>query len=338
MEADKVKLHFILSKERSGSTLLSAMLNKSPNVVSVIEETFSFYLYPKYGRVDFWTDQLVEEFYQDFILLNKQSLGDYYVSKEDTLSSLLSVKDRYYDYLTMCKYLHLHFLMQKKDASVIVDKQLEYLFFFSEMMELFPDSKIVVLTRDPRDNVEACVRRKLGKDLNVVYQSALWNDYYQEVLKYGKSERVIDVKYEDLIRYPEKVLRVVSDHFGIEYNRDMLLYSNSFSDVKQGNIQNKYVDNMEGFQDGLTRGLDLGNIGKYKSAFTETEIRKIESVTRKNAAYFGYEFEDLGIALSLGDKLKIWKAKIQKKWLMKIYKVLPVWVKIGIKKFKRKVN
>jgi hypothetical protein len=41
-DIDKISLNFILSTGRTGSTLLSSMLNMHPNVISTSEEPFAY--------------------------------------------------------------------------------------------------------------------------------------------------------------------------------------------------------------------------------------------------------------------------------------------------------
>ena len=47
-QIERIPIHFILCTERTGSSLLSLMLNISPKVLSPSEEPFALFLYNKY--------------------------------------------------------------------------------------------------------------------------------------------------------------------------------------------------------------------------------------------------------------------------------------------------
>jgi hypothetical protein len=47
IDLKNISLNFILSTGRTGSTLLSSMLNMHPEILSVSEEPFAYNLYPK---------------------------------------------------------------------------------------------------------------------------------------------------------------------------------------------------------------------------------------------------------------------------------------------------
>ena len=87
-EIKNTKLHFILSTERTGSTLLSTMLNMHPNVLSTFEESFAFTLYPKYKNVTNWTSETIKQYCYDFYLFSEGYLEIQFGSKKDFIALL----------------------------------------------------------------------------------------------------------------------------------------------------------------------------------------------------------------------------------------------------------
>ncbi|MCB9194614.1 MAG: sulfotransferase [Flavobacteriales bacterium] len=324
--------NFILSKERSGSTLLAGILNNHPNVLGVIEETFSYYLFPKYGKKTLWSDEDIKSFYKDFLLMNKQSIGDYFIYQDRTLKSLLNIENRNIDYINMCKYLNLHFVKSTNTVQSIVDKQLEYLFFINDILAVFKRSKFIILVRDPRDNVEACIRRKLGKNLNFVYQSQIWNDYHLGILPFLNDSRFMIVKYEDLVNDESTVLKRICQHLDIEFCIDMIVNPNRFENVEIGASKNKFVTNQKSFQSNLNGPIDNSLIGRFNEVFTNQQIKKINYLTNNVANQLGYNIPVEKIQLTLTDRFQILRARIDKYYLMKIYNLIPVQIKLWLKK------
>ncbi len=325
-------LHFILGKERTGSTLLSGMLNNDSEVLSVIEETFTVYLFKKYGSIQFWSDKTILNFYNDFLLLNKQKIGFYYHFQEQARERLLSLSERNFTYEQMCKYVHLLFSKIDNDIVTVVDKQVELMFFVEDLLKIFPKSKFVVLLRDPRDNVEACIRRGLGREVGVVYQSELWNLYYRNVVNYIEDSRFLFIKYEDLIEEPEKVLKKVTNHFNIDYSKDML--GEMVIDECVFGLNNEGRKGFNDFHQGMNGGVDKSKVGVYKQNFSEGDINRINVITRELANQFGYSIPNTDYSLRWRERLEVFRTLIKKKWLLNLYYVLPVSLKLYIKKRK----
>ena len=78
-----IKLNFISATVRTGSTLLSTLLNSHPNVVSTFEEPFAYNLYPKYKNIAKWASETLQEFCFDFYLFSEGNLRYSLVQKKN---------------------------------------------------------------------------------------------------------------------------------------------------------------------------------------------------------------------------------------------------------------
>lgn len=78
-----LSLNFILSTGKSGSTLLSSMLNMHTNIISTIEEPFAYNLYPKYKGVTDWNEKIITEFCSDFFLFSEGKLELQFSNKNE---------------------------------------------------------------------------------------------------------------------------------------------------------------------------------------------------------------------------------------------------------------
>lgn len=336
-----VEYHFVLCKERTGSSLLTLMMNLNEAVLAVSEETFSYYLFPKYGDVRNWSDDLIKEFFSDFLLMHKKSLELYFDDSDKVLDNLLQVENRDIGYHDMVKILQFNFfpLKEKSLVKCVVDKQIDYTFHLKTLMKRFPSSKYVILVRDPRDNVEACIRRKMGRSMSVVYQAELWNSHYREFLPYLDDDRFLMVRYEDVITDSETVLRGVCNHLGISFSPDMVNHEGVFEDLlqsKSDKLDSNFETNIRKFHKGLLSPKDKSKIGKYKDVFSVSEIRKIEASTNELAKKFGYEIPKVHEPFSIKEKCLAILANADRNWLLKLYSHIPVSLKLALKK--RKAN
>lgn len=319
------------------------MLNLNDHVLAVSEETFSLYLFPKYGKVTEWTDELIKGFFKDFLLMNKKSLELYFDDADKVLEELLSIENRKIDYLKMLEELQMRFfpLKDKSNVNTIIDKQIDYSFHLKHLQRVFKSSKIVVLVRDPRDNVEACIRRKMGRSMSVAYQAALWKSHYIEFLNYLDNEDFLAVKYEDMILKPKETLVMVCDHLSIPFEEKMLEHEGVFEQLigsRAEQLDPQFESEIRKFHDGLLSPKDSSKIGKYKKAFSDSEIATIEMITGDVAGRYGYHFSSPPVSISVKDRCLMLLAELDRSWLLKFYYRIPVFVKLWLKKGKKDIH
>jgi hypothetical protein len=339
-----LNLHFILGKERTGSSMLTTMLNESESVLSPSEEPFLIFFHNKYSSKQYWSKPDLEVFLKKFWLMHEKSLEFYFSDFEVALNSLQNLtKDKKLSYLDFCKCVYLQFLPQKDKAQIkhIVDKQLKYPFYLKKLKNITDSSKIVFITRDPRDNVTRCQGRKIGKIQNTAYQAQLWNEYYKNIKtcrdQFGSY--LLILKYEDLVSQPQESLLSICNHLNLTYSDKMLDFNQTSKEFLEKKLQteqnqefgNKIVD----FHSSLLQPLDKDKIGGWKNHSNKKDIKLIENITHKLANELGYKFQKTNLKLSITDHFMVILAKINKTLLLKFYLVIPFDIKILIKKMKR---
>ena len=158
------------------------MLNLHPNIISPSEEPFALYFYDKYKNKVKWTDYEISNFVDEFWLMAEQSLELYYTSKEKLYSELIKHKDAL-NYKLLCNVVYMQFYepKPKSEINIIIDKQIKYFFCLKKILKIFPDSKFIILVRDPKVNAISKKNRNLNIGKNPMYLAALWNNTYKNI-------------------------------------------------------------------------------------------------------------------------------------------------------------
>lgn len=296
---EKISLNFILSTGRTGSTLLSTMLNMHPEIISISEEPFAYNLFPKYKNVTNWDDKKIEEFCYDFYLFSEGKLEPQFGTKDD----LYKILKDHQDILTVENAIKLAYFAfnPNKDKSyinTIVDKELKYHHFLDEVFLYYPQSKFILLTRDPRDNVLTKYKRaiKQQKRASIMFFSKTWNYEYSTLISKLQStskERYIIIKYEDLVSFPEKTLQEICDFLNKKYTADVLKYY-EYTDVN--NITSNQIGltvqkHLKLFHQGLSSKVNTDKIGNWKKEFTEKQNDLIWTICCKTAKKLNYHEE-----------------------------------------------
>ena len=142
------------------------------------------------------------------------------------------------------------------------------------ILAAFPKSKIVGITRDPRDFVISALQRG-GRDVD------WWIDEYLAMMKLYKDLQVkrpdnfMLAKYEDLVENPETVTKACCEFAGILFEKNML-------DASQWSVK--------GPKEYVSSGI-VANTYKWKSLAGESSeiIDKINQACFPLALDFGYE-------------------------------------------------
>jgi LPS sulfotransferase NodH len=93
------------------------------------------------------------------------------------------------------------------------------------LMSLFPDARAIHIVRDPRDVVASSLRSAWTAHESATAIAEWWRAFTLDAIWRGSElgpGRFLQVRYEDLTRDPEAVLRVVCAFVGEDYDRGMV--------------------------------------------------------------------------------------------------------------------
>lgn len=292
-------LNFILSTGRTGSTLLSSMLNMHPEIISVSEEPFAYNLYPKYKDVTNWDDATISGFCYDFYLFSEGKLEAQFGESSDLIRLLTDHRAILTGEIAI-KLAYFAFFPHKDKSLVttIVDKELKFHYFLDDVANYYPQSKFIILLRDPRDNVLTKLKRALKKRKrdSVLFFAKTWDYEYARIYEKTKntaSDRCIRVKYEDLVSAPEETLKRITDFLNVPYTPKMLEYDQKFKEEldRAALIGDTVRQHLSMYHDGLTQKVSTEKVGIWKKELSPRDNDLIWSVCEKTALMSGYEAE-----------------------------------------------
>lgn len=205
---------FIVGVPRSGTTLLAQLLNASGQIYFPFETHFfqlvnnKTWMQKEDGFSAFFSSKLNHyEQYYGYSLAEKRLLRQKTRSAR-TKREFLSI---------ICQYE-----ANKKRVERWGEKTPGHIAHINDILESFPECKIVAIIRDPRDIYLSMLKVPWG--LKNVYKIVKrYKTSYQKVLKYRKmfSDSILIVKYEDLIKKPEYTIKYLYTDCGLEYKKSI---------------------------------------------------------------------------------------------------------------------
>lgn len=337
---NSIKLNFIICMERTGSSMLTAMLNKNEKVLSMSEEPFVLYLYKKYQNKKNYTKTEIDTLVEEFWLTSEKNLSLFFDTKDNLRLSLYNYLPNI-DFKLLCKIIYLNFipLKDKNKVDVMIDKQIKFIHYIPLISKIFPESKILILTRNHKDVITSWKKRKLGLNQNASYLAKVYN------INYSHAKKSLDlnlknvnlIRYEDLVSKPVDELKKISNFFEISFSENMVEHHtqfNAYIDKMSDKIEDKFLKHIKDFQSNTMKPVSTDLIDEWKKVLTEKEVGVAEKINKDLDKRFNYIQFSKNYNFSISDRLNILKAIIEKNLYHKLYIESPLWVKLMVKKRK----
>lgn len=273
--------HFLIASERSGSNLITKMLDAHPDVcgpspLHILRVLgMDHYRYGNLRDTSVWS-QLLDD--MDVLLGSEFAKWATSFTREE-LTGMADVGD-------LPALLQAIFAKEAKanGKKAVFIKELWAYRYLPFLDWCFPGAKFVYLVRDPRD-MALSWRKNDTHPGGVVAGAKQWmQDQSQTLPNFGtldNSGRGVLVRYEDLVSNSEAELRRVCDLLGVGYHQDMLKFHERDL-TKQNAAQNPLWEN-------LAKEVMSDNFNKFKKSLNAKEIAVIERICWNVFQYFGYE-------------------------------------------------
>lgn len=205
----------------------------------------------------------------------------------------------------------------KHQAKVVMDKSLDNVHYWSELVDLFDDILFLNVVRDPRAQVNS-INQAIIHDYDPLLNTMSWvkaHDRVKELIQ-KHPERVLSIRYEDFLTNTEAVLYKICEFFGIEFLESMM-------DVS-GSKEAKDIAVLSALWQTNSSAPIPAYIDKFKKTMSSAEIEIIETIAGEYMDYYGYERMTPGKAkitpeaiakakqLSAPKKQQAWEALKQK--------------------------
>lgn len=336
-QLDAMPVHFIFCTERTGSSLLTAMLNMHPALLVASEEPFALYFQAKYQAKTTWTTKEISTFTKAFCFMFEKQFRLYYDGEKTLYDSMHHLATELsYDRLIKLCYINFYDskVKPKDTVRVLIDKQMKYVYQASFIKQRFPNAKILILTRDVLPNVKAKKRRRIDFLHHPYYLAHLWKNTYERCLTFPHS---MLVSFEDLIAQPDTVLASINAYFEVAYADQQLEYTQGFNALisqRQEGLSRPYIEELKDFHRGILQQPIQGK-EVFLSHHQEAMILKKTELVRKA---LGYAVQEPSITPSVLDSIA-WRwygvlAYVGRTWLWTTYARIPLSIKRLLRKRK----
>jgi protein-tyrosine sulfotransferase len=209
----KRSLHFIVGVPRSGTSLCRMLLGCHPRVFAPSETPWLFGAYGDDVSLGALVRVLSTSQYGPARSVAGVSAGDVHAAAEQFILTMFAAP------------------MRAEGKDVLLLKTPDDIAFVDEILEIFSGSIVVHLRRDVRDVALSTIRigwtrlNLFGENNfdNAVRRWVAWEKKI-EAARLRSPERIVSVRYEDLVVKPEQTLRHILQRLRLPFDADMVRY------------------------------------------------------------------------------------------------------------------
>ncbi|MEK6690419.1 MAG: sulfotransferase [Nitrospirota bacterium] len=302
----KVRPIFIIGYERSGTTLLMAMLGCHPRI-SVPEVGWLFpRIYPwRYTYGDLSINSNFRTMAAEMLFGLNQPLWGMTLNPATAVDEIISMAPER-SFAGIYTAMHLRYAREFGNKPGWGQKTPNNLFFIPQILENFPKAQFIFITRDGRDASATSINSAFGAG-NIYGAAHTWNfanTFIKPFRKKYDSSTWFDVRYEELVREPEEILKKICDFVDEKYYPQMLEFHRTPIGIHRG----KQRDHAP-----LGHPVSDRYVGIYKHLLSIRDQQIYAAIAGETHKEAGYELDVNPIEISEEEKtlLQEWDGRIR---------------------------
>lgn len=287
-EIEKIPFFFIIGRPRSGTTMLSTILDANRQTAMPIESKIIIFLYFKFKKVKNWDKKLLLKFYD--AIFEEPKMDTWMINKAKLKEEILQLGEKA-TFQRLIKLIYLNYIsfFEKENIIIIGDKNPGYSYVtshFKILLGLFPEAKIIHLARDYRDHYLSMRTVDFeGNHLSLVCYK--WKYSFLNIRKIMKNnpQNYYFLRYEDLVIHPEKEMTTLCSFLGITFHKSMLEYYK----IKDKVLEKYTEEDVMKYHSSLFQPINADFVGKWKHKLTTKQIELADSIVGQTGIEAGYE-------------------------------------------------
>jgi len=294
MTEDNDKFIFIVGNPRSGTTMMSRMLGNHPSVHSFKELHFFEKLWsPRRGegRLPFAEAARLAAALASIEKDGFFGRGDPARFIEEGKDVALEAGGDWASPIEVYRAFLRH-RTSLHGKSIPCEQTPWYVYYLDEILALFPGARVINMVRDPRDVLLSQKKRwvthsrekrrsmalRTWMNYHPISTSRLWRSAVRTAMG-AKDGRIRTVRFEDVLKDPERELRGIAEFAGVRYREGMLdvpMVGSSIHPDRPGE-----------------KGVDRNRTAHWRSGLNSTEAYICQKIAGTEMEMFGYGPEEV---------------------------------------------
>ena len=288
--------HYILGIGRSGTTLLVNIFNRHKNVLATPESVFTQFFFSSFKNKTVFTEKDISAILDYIATYEKLAPFINWSFEYSFFKSIKYPLEITFD--DLINLIHLQFKFpqhEQQEIRYIVDKNPGNSLFGEQLFQLNENSKAIVMIRDYRANILSRKEKTHWRTPDVIYNAIRWLTFNQALLKlkFKNPNKVLFIKYEDMVTNQDKTVKKIFSFLNISYSKELLSVK---EEDQENNLTEKYkhlssrqVEILETKVKSVNSPIYTSRIDKWKTGLSEEEIKDCDNICSRFGNNFGYE-------------------------------------------------
>jgi hypothetical protein len=232
---------FVVGNSRSGTTMMGRVLGNQSEVFTFHELHFFEQLWTPSDKNRYLHKAEAEQLAARLLCIQRdgyltQGNPDHFSEESKEL-----VAEIHEETLTSVEVFEafLHYEAVRHSKRIPCDQTPRNVFYIGEILELYPEARIINMIRDPRDVLlsqkEKWKRRSLGAinipqkevfrswiNYHPIIISKLWNASIRAAERFAEDDRIYTLHFEHLLDKPEKAVQEVCEFLDLPFDKSLL--------------------------------------------------------------------------------------------------------------------
>lgn len=160
------------------------------------------------------------------------------------------------------------------------EKSPGHAFYWEEIRNTFPEAKVIHILRDGRDVASSIIKARMGP--STYYAAArMWSDYLdavEHIKSRCENDAFFELRYENLLAEPVNTLRMTCEFLEVPYSESMRMFYRQDTNYRtdERNLEN------------LNKPLITTNKEKWRRSLTDRQLLEFENVAGYHLDQYGY--------------------------------------------------
>ena len=268
---------FILGRGRSGTSLISSILNQHEDIAVPPEGCFIRNCHSRF-KGGLSTPKNTRDFVKTMMTENRMKNWGF-----DRPELENSIQDRLpLTFQEACEFVIGHWaeLQGFAESEILADKNPHYSLWAKELGGIFPTARFVHVVRNPFDNIASF--QNVRFDISDAIGLALrWSVFNEGILDANLGDRRFEIRYEDLVESPEEAIRNLCAFLEVGYSDELLNHQIS-------------KDQLSPWHQNLSKPITSGRVGYGLDQISSQQANCCNSIVAPVAKRLGYEIAEIG--------------------------------------------
>lgn len=273
------EISYIVGIGRSGTTLLSNLLNNHQNIHSTPEAVFLVFFLNKFKskNINIFDLQLILKQIETYGL--SHPWVGWHFDKNNLIKDFefYATHNKFVSYHDTVKIIYKNFKsnnLKFKKIEYILDKNPSYSLYLDKLKVFSPNSLYIIMFRDYRANVLSRKQSVYLKSPNVAYNAYRWRIFNKKLLNFHGSykNKSMILKYEDLIAESDLSLNKTYSFLKLDTN-NILSKTEFKTQLDTTNIPEKYKDRYIKKYSDLNKKVNTSRMNSWKEELSEKEVK-----------------------------------------------------------------